>query len=134
MALSSYGTARESIINNLIHRDNWNKNFIDDKVEFYDNTNNFNKFLLNPDINHLSKNSPSLDFVSSFQKAFEILFLKTLNKVNYENKTILLSGGCAQNVLNNTNLKNTLNNKILPDPFNGDFGISLGASFVGYKQ
>lgn len=128
MALSSYGTARESIINNLIHRDNWNKNFIDDKVEFYDNTNNFNKFLLNPDINHLSKNSPSLDFVSSFQKAFEILFLKTLNKVNYENKTILLSGGCAQNVLNNTNLKNTLNNKILPDPFNGDFGISLGAA------
>jgi carbamoyltransferase len=128
MALSSHGKIDKKVVNNLIHLDDWNKDLIDDNWCAYDQQNIFNRYMLDPNVDHLSKDSPSLDFVHSFQKAFEILFLKTLNKVNYKNKTILLSGGCAQNVLNNTNLKNTLDNKILPDPYNGDFGISLGAA------
>ena len=130
MALSSYGKLDKNILNNLIHSDGWNKNLVNDIQDSYDTKNTFNRFMLNPNIDHLSKDSPSLDFVHTFQKAFEILFLNTLNKVNYENKTILLSGGCAQNVLNNTNLKNKLNNKVLPDPYNGDFGISLGSALM----
>jgi predicted NodU family carbamoyl transferase len=37
-----------------------------------------------------------------------------------------LGGGCTQNVLNNTKLNNYL--KVKACPFNGDFGISLGAA------
>jgi len=130
MALSSYGTFKDEIFKNLIFNDSWNLNLVNDIQDTYDSKNTYNRFMLNPNVNHLLENSPSLDFVHTFQKAFEALYLNTLKKVDYKNKTILLSGGCAQNVLNNTNLKNTLKNKILPDPFNGDFGISLGAALV----
>ena len=38
---------------------------------------------------------------------------------------ILFTGGCAQNVLYNSKLINKFN-KVFCDPFNGDFGLSLG--------
>ncbi len=38
-----------------------------------------------------------------------------------------LTGGCAQNVLYNSKLLNKFN-KVFCDPFNGDFGLSLGAA------
>ena len=128
MALSSYGKYKEDIFKSLIFNDSWNINLINNIHDSYDSKNKYNRFMLNPNINHLSKDSPTLDFVHTFQKAFEALYLNTLNKVDYKGKTILLTGGCAQNVLNNTNLKNKLDNKVLADPFNGDFGISLGAA------
>ena len=41
-------------------------------------------------------------------------------------KDILFTGGCAQNILYNSKLLEKYNN-VFCDPFNGDFGISLGA-------
>ena len=130
MALSSYGKLNKTIFNSLIHEDSWNINLVNDIQDSYDKKNTYNRFMLNPNIEHTAKNSPSLDFVHTFQKAFEALFLNALNKVDHKDKTILLTGGCAQNILNNSNLKNNLPNQILPDPFNGDFGISLGSAIA----
>jgi len=54
--------------------------------------------------------------------------LSVIKKINNKYDTLVLSGGCAQNVLNNTFLKEELKKNILADPFNGDFGISLGSA------
>jgi predicted NodU family carbamoyl transferase len=40
---------------------------------------------------------------------------------------IHFTGGCAQNVLYNSKLLNKFD-KVFCDPFNGDFGLSLGAA------
>jgi len=60
-------------------------------------------------------------------------------QMNYENEMndllkkwklkdeLLFTGGCAQNVLYNSKLLNKFNN-VFCDPFNGDFGLSLGAA------
>jgi len=60
-------------------------------------------------------------------------------QINYENEMndllkkwklkdeLLFTGGCAQNVLYNSKLLNKFNN-VFCDPFNGDFGLSLGAA------
>ena len=58
------------------------------------------------------------------QKQFEKQTLKFLNSLSLQGKFIL-TGGCAQNVKNNYELLKVYD--VFADPFNGDFGISLGA-------
>jgi carbamoyltransferase len=84
--------------------------------------------MLNPDDNHTARDSKSLDFAKTFQIVFQLLFLQKVKKINKKYELLVLSGGCAQNVLNNSFLRDELNKDILADPFNGDFGISLGAA------
>jgi predicted NodU family carbamoyl transferase len=62
------------------------------------------------------------------EKSLKLLsILQTLYFKNGE--TVCLTGGVTQNILNNTNLVNNLKNiNIKACPFNGDFGISLGAA------
>lgn len=107
MALSSYGKFNEDIAKQL--NDNWS-------------------FKLNPNKDHTKKDSESLDFVKTFQVVFQQLFLNKVKKVNKKYNKLVLSGGCTQNVLNNSFLKQELNKDILADPYNGDFGISLGSA------
>lgn len=108
MALSSYGKFDKNIANQLI-----NNNLI---------------FKLNPNEKHTTKDSKSLDLVKTFQIVFQQLFLKKIKRINKKYDTLVLSGGCTQNVLNNSFLKDELNKDILADPYNGDFGISLGSA------
>jgi predicted NodU family carbamoyl transferase len=67
----------------------------------------------------------AINFQTTFQKWFEsevMIILKNFNK----EETICLTGGCAQNILNNSNLiENGF--KIEVDPMCTDQGISLGA-------
>ena len=128
MALSSYGKLKEDLFKGFMFGDLWNINLLPHIQTKFDSKNSFNRFFLNPFINHLKKDSPSHDIVHTFQKAFESLYLSTLKKVDLKNKKIILTGGCAQNVLSNSNVARQLPNQILADPFNGDFGISLGAA------
>ena len=107
MALSSYGKFNEDIAEQL--KDNWS-------------------FKLDPNKDHTAKGSESLDFVKTFQIVFQQLFLNKIKKANREYDKLVLSGGCTQNVLNNSFLKEQLNKDILADPYNGDFGISLGSA------
>jgi len=107
MALSSYGKFNEDIAKQL--NDNWS-------------------FKLNPNKDHTGKDSESLDFVKTFQIVFQQSFLNKIKKVNKKYNKLVLSGGCTQNVLNNSFLKQELNKDILADPYNGDFGISLGSA------
>lgn len=128
MALSSYGTFKDSIANSLVFNQNWNLNLMNRFNQSFNQDNKFNRKMLDPYIDHLSKKSKSLDFVKTFQVVFQHLFLNQLKKINIDYDNLILSGGCAQNVLNNTFLKQSLKKNILADPFNGDFGISLGAA------
>ena len=128
MAFSSYGKFNQNIFNSIIYRDKWNECLFKRHAEPYDSTNKYNRFMLPPNVNHFKRNSKSADFVHTFQKAFEHLFELTLDKIKHNYDTIVLSGGCAQNILNNTKLKVNRQINVLADPFNGDFGISLGAA------
>lgn len=58
------------------------------------------------------------------QDKFEKSMNDLINKWNIK-KEIMFTGGCAQNVLYNSKLLNKFN-KVFCDPFNGDFGLSLG--------
>ena len=59
------------------------------------------------------------------QEQFEVDMNNILSSFKIE-KDILFTGGCAQNILYNSKLLEKYNN-VFCDPFNGDFGISLGA-------
>ena len=65
------------------------------------------------------------DRPSKIQKQFETDMDGILNSFDIKEE-ILFTGGCAQNILYNTKLLQKYN-KVFCDPFNGDFGISLGA-------
>ena len=67
------------------------------------------------------------------QKRLEIntlRLLKTLEILRFKKgDTICLTGGVTQNVINNSKLQDKMKDiKIVACPFNGDFGISLGAA------
>jgi predicted NodU family carbamoyl transferase len=59
------------------------------------------------------------------QKEYENNMLSLIKEKKIK-KNLLFSGGCAQNVIFNNKLLNYFDN-VFCDPFNGDFGISLGA-------
>jgi len=62
------------------------------------------------------------------QNVYEKEMFNFLKDINIKNKdSFLFTGGCAQNVLFNNKLLASHNN-VFCDPFNGDFGISLGAA------
>lgn len=134
MALSSYGKLEKNVFDSLIYRDKWNLNLMGKINGAFDQENKFNRFMLSPNIDHTSKESPSFNFIHSFQKAFEYLFLKNVEKIKKPYDKLILSGGCAQNILNNTELKNSLECEVLADPFNGDFGISMGAAIYASNK
>ena len=60
------------------------------------------------------------------QERFEKNMLNLIEEKKIK-KNLLFSGGCAQNVVFNNKLLNIFN-EVFCDPFNGDFGISLGAA------
>jgi len=128
MALSSYGKYNQQIFDSLLYRNKWNTNILGKVSGKFDNANKYNRFLLSPIVNHLDKKSTSLDFVHTFQKTFEHMQKKNLQKIKAPYEKLILSGGCTQNILANTEMKNHLNCEVLADPFNGDFGISLGCA------
>lgn len=134
MALSSYGVFNKKIADRLVFNNRWNLNIFTRLNESYHQANKGNRYLLNPDVNHTSKDSKSLDFVKTFQIVFQHLYLQQIKRINWNYNNLILSGGCAQNVLNNSFLKKELNKNILADPFNGDFGISLGAALHYSKE
>lgn len=62
------------------------------------------------------------------QDTYEKDMFNLLKELCFNNKdTILFTGGCAQNVLFNNKLLSNYKN-VFCDPFNGDFGISLGVA------
>ena len=128
MALSSYGNFNNDIANKLVFNNNWNLNWMSNVEESYEPLNYLNRFMLNPSVNHTARDSKTLDFVKTFQIVFQLLFLHKIKKINKKFNTLVLSGGCTQNVLNNSFIKEETKKNILADPFNGDFGISLGAA------
>jgi len=128
MALSSYGEFKENIANSLVFNQKWNLNLMNRFNESLNENNKFNRYMLDSNLDHTAKDSKSFDFVKTFQIIFQHLILNQIKKINFNYKTLILSGGCAQNILNNTFLKDSLDKEVLADPYNGDFGLSLGSA------
>ena len=63
---------------------------------------------------------------AKIQNNFESQLTEFINKLNI-NGDLHFTGGCAQNVIFNSKLLSKFNN-LFCDPFNGDFGLSLGAA------
>lgn len=63
---------------------------------------------------------------AKIQNDFENSMDKLIHQWNLKGN-LHFTGGCAQNVLYNSKLLNKFNN-LFCDPFNGDFGISIGAA------
>ena len=63
---------------------------------------------------------------AKIQENFEKDMTNLINKWNIK-ESLFFTGGCAQNVLYNSKLLPKFN-KLFCDPFNGDFGLSLGAA------
>jgi predicted NodU family carbamoyl transferase len=79
---------------------------------------------------HLNGKTMALSLYESDAKYVQENFEKSMFNLLDEKKIInelIFSGGCAQNVIFNSKLLKKFN-KIFCDPFNGDFGISLGAA------
>ena len=74
------------------------------------------------------------DIAATLQKVFEDYtfdyFNSLISRYSHRYSHICLTGGFAQNIINNTKIQDKVFNTILPDPMNGDFGISLGAAFT----
>lgn len=63
--------------------------------------------------------------VEKIQKEYEENMFNLIKEKNIK-ENLLFTGGCAQNVIFNNKLLNNFNN-VFCDPFNGDFGLSLGS-------
>jgi carbamoyltransferase len=105
MALASYGKVNDKLYNQI-----------------------YNNYCLT----YSPSNLPDKDTAATIQKVFEDhtfdLFKMWTHQYSHRYSFVCLSGGFAQNIVNNTKLQDNVFNVILPDPFNGDFGISLGAA------
>lgn len=67
------------------------------------------------------------------QKAFEILFDKTVDRYMDPKLPIVLSGGCALNVVNNERLKSKWKRPIYVPPCPGDEGLAMGVLLEYHK-
>jgi carbamoyltransferase len=110
MALSTYGKFNKEIEQEIWNGINFNKDIkIRNDLEYKGN---------------IFKNLNE-DLAKTTQQICEKVFYKIL-KENKIEKEISLTGGFAQNIINNTNLLNYY--KVNVDPFNSDQGISLGVA------
>jgi carbamoyltransferase len=102
MALSTYGNFNEELFKKF-NIDFFNSEIICDNYE----------------------DLAAIDFINTFQKWFESETINILKNYNKE-EVLCLTGGCAQNILNNSNL---IDNgfKLEVDPMCTDQGISLGS-------
>lgn len=113
----SYYTFNNLILNHVITESN---SIGEDYQNFTE------KFFKNP---HALGKTMALSLYNSpakkIQKEYEIKMNNLIKNFNIK-KELLFSGGCAQNILFNNKILDNFKN-VFCDPFNGDFGISLGA-------
>jgi carbamoyltransferase len=113
----SYYVFNNSVLNHIISEFNSiGKDYEDFTYDFFKNRHANGKTMA------LSlHNSPA----KKTQQIYELNMDNLIKKLNIKEK-LLFSGGCAQNVIYNNKLLNKFKN-LFCDPFNGDFGISLGS-------
>lgn len=130
MGLSNYGRFNSQLDNIF----KWNKDgeFTSNSELFVFfprrglNLNKFKQFKLN---NFQDKANISYALQRTFEKEFNIK-LKKISSIS-KSKNIVIAGGCALNVINNTIVKNNFSNyNIFVDPIANDASISIGACFL----
>lgn len=115
MGLAAYGKYDENIYNNL---KNWN--YIDTARGF---SKSFNLFKTH--INNMTESKE--DIAYNAQKLFEDEYLELVKNNIGEHKNVILTGGCALNVVNNYKLKKYFKDvNFYVEPMCGDEGNSIG--------
>tara|TARA_R100000742_G_C4274176_1_gene94044 strand:- start:920 stop:1945 length:1026 start_codon:yes stop_codon:yes gene_type:complete len=109
MALSTYGK-----FNKEIEKELWDGERFNNKLQIEDDLKN--------KLNY-NYSTEDKDVAKTFQEICEKAFLTIIKKFDIE-KELTITGGFAQNIINNTKLLKLYNVHI--DPFNNDQGISLG--------
>lgn len=131
MGLCAYGQVKNELLEHFA-------NYISDK-NFKNFSNGLNIGNLvnsnpweNPLNNWLFEGKKAFDIAATAQRAFENKFLSILRKYD-TGLPLILTGGCALNVLLNERIKKELSNKIFVPPNPHDGGLSLGHLFI-YKK
>jgi predicted NodU family carbamoyl transferase len=103
--------------------------------EIWDGEQFNNKFQINYDFGsklHYNYSTEDKDIAKTFQEICEKAFLNIIKKFHIE-KQFTITGGFAQNIINNTKLLKLYDVHV--DPFNNDQGISLGiANWLMYNK
>jgi carbamoyltransferase len=86
------------------------------------------KINLNFDVSNRLSGQESWDLAKTSQIVFEEIFIEKISSYleQYPSIPLLLTGGCALNILLNTRLKNTLNRDVFIPPNPNDCGIASG--------
>ena len=111
MALSTYGK-----FNKDIEKEIWDGENFNNKLNIHDD--------LKPELNY-NYSIKDKDVAKTFQKICEKSFLNIVKESNIE-KELTLTGGFAQNIINNTKLLELYDVHV--DPFNNDQGVTLGVA------
>jgi len=122
MALSSYGTVKEELINKILFENNFNRNYI---APLYDHDRPYHYKVFNLENPLHINNIEAQNLAATFQKCCEFMAREYVSRLSIE-KDITATGGVAQNILINSMLNKELNFKIHIDPICNDQGISLG--------
>lgn len=79
-------------------------------------------------INNRLNGEVSYNIAKTSQKVFEDIFIENINPFlkKYRKVPLILTGGCALNILLNTRLKNELNREVFVPPNPNDCGIASG--------
>ena len=118
MALSTHGK-----FNTEIEKEIWNGEQFNNKLNI---DHDFGSKL------HYNYSTENKDVAKTFQEICEKVFLNIIKKFNIE-KQLTITGGFAQNIINNTKLLKLYDVHV--DPFNNDQGISLGiANWLMYNK
>ncbi len=86
----------------------------------------------NPLNNWIFEGEKAFDIAATAQRAFEDKFLSILRQY-YKGLPLILTGGCALNVLLNERIKKEISNQIFVPPNPHDGGLSLGHLFIYCK-
>jgi carbamoyltransferase len=77
----------------------------------------------------------SYDFAKTVQIVFEEIFYNHMDSIieSYKDYPIIVAGGCAMNIVLNTNIKNRYNKEVFIAPNSSDCGMSVGLICKHFK-
>lgn len=131
MGLSSYGEVVEEWLEHFeyYYRSNPNGSSGPNGIDYKEKLKILgDKIGLVFDINERFTGELAWNIAKTSQTAFENVFMELISPIfeEYQNVPVILSGGCALNIILNTKLKNNLKQEVFVPPNPNDCGLAVG--------